>query len=99
MTSLERKEGCGDFEMFTDDGQQPCSERSFLCNVRLLAAECGASVSGSEGTLLSPNFPSNYDDHHECIYSVETEAGKGVRLWARSFQLAEGDTLKVRGHC
>ncbi|XP_036084876.1 CUB and sushi domain-containing protein 1 isoform X1 [Rousettus aegyptiacus] len=58
-------------------------------------AECGATVQGHEGTLLSPNFPSHYDNNHECIYSIETEAGKGVRLSARSFRLREGDTLKV----
>ncbi|VTJ62983.1 Hypothetical predicted protein [Marmota monax] len=60
-----------------------------------LEAECGASVKGNEGTLLSPNFPSNYDNNHECIYKIETEAGRGIRLRARSFQLLEGDTLKV----
>uniref|UniRef100_A0A2K6FE01 CUB and Sushi multiple domains 1 n=1 Tax=Propithecus coquereli TaxID=379532 RepID=A0A2K6FE01_PROCO len=58
-------------------------------------AECGASVKGNEGTLLSPNFPSNYDNNHECIYRIETEAGKGIHLRARSFQLFEGDILKV----
>ncbi|XP_040499110.1 CUB and sushi domain-containing protein 1 [Ursus maritimus] len=58
-------------------------------------AECGASVKGNEGTLLSPNFPSNYDNNHECIYKIETEAGKGIHLRARSFQLFEGDILKV----
>lgn len=58
-------------------------------------AECGATVSGNEGTLLSPNFPSNYDNNHECIYKIETEAGKGIHLRARSFQLHEGDTVKV----
>lgn len=61
-----------------------------------VSAECGARVTGHEGTLLSPNFPSNYDNHHECIYSIETEAGKGIRLWARTFQLQEGDTLRVK---
>ncbi|EDM08947.1 rCG43134 [Rattus norvegicus] len=60
-----------------------------------LEAECGASVKGNEGTLLSPNFPSNYDNNHECIYKIETEAGKGIHLRARTFQLFEGDTLKV----
>ncbi|XP_034622788.1 CUB and sushi domain-containing protein 1-like [Trachemys scripta elegans] len=58
-------------------------------------AECGASVSGNEGTLLSPNFPSNYDNNHECIYKIETEAGKGIHLRARTFQLHEGDIVKV----
>ncbi|EGV97116.1 CUB and sushi domain-containing protein 1 [Cricetulus griseus] len=60
-----------------------------------LEAECGASVKGNEGTLLSPNFPSNYDNNHECIYKIETEAGKGIHLRARAFRLFEGDTLKV----
>jgi len=59
-------------------------------------AECGATVSGNEGTLLSPNFPSNYDNNHECIYKIETEAGKGIHLRARSFQLHEGDIIKVK---
>ncbi|XP_075413304.1 CUB and sushi domain-containing protein 1 [Tenrec ecaudatus] len=58
-------------------------------------AECGASVKGNEGTLLSPNFPSNYDNNHECIYTIETEAGQGIHLRARAFQLFEGDILKV----
>uniref|UniRef100_H0WLJ2 CUB and Sushi multiple domains 1 n=1 Tax=Otolemur garnettii TaxID=30611 RepID=H0WLJ2_OTOGA len=58
-------------------------------------AECGASVKGNEGTLLSPDFPSNYDNNHECIYKIETEAGQGIHLRARSFQLVEGDILKV----
>ncbi|KAM5264090.1 CUB and sushi domain-containing protein 1 [Ctenodactylus gundi] len=58
-------------------------------------AECGASVRGNEGTLLSPNFPSSYDNNHECIYRIETEAGKGIHLRAQSFQLGSGDTLKV----
>uniref|UniRef100_A0A8D0BPV5 CUB and Sushi multiple domains 1 n=1 Tax=Salvator merianae TaxID=96440 RepID=A0A8D0BPV5_SALMN len=58
-------------------------------------AECGARVSGNEGTLLSPNFPSNYDNNHECIYKIETEPGKGIHLRARTFQLREGDTVKV----
>ncbi|XP_063297188.1 CUB and sushi domain-containing protein 1 [Pelobates fuscus] len=58
-------------------------------------AECGATVTGNEGTLLSPNFPLNYDNNHECIYKIETEAGKGITLKATTFQLYDGDILKV----
>ncbi|KAM3932341.1 CUB and sushi domain-containing protein 1 isoform 2-T2 [Leptodactylus fuscus] len=58
-------------------------------------AECGATIIGNEGTLLSPNFPANYDNNHECIYRIETEPGKGIHLRARTFQLHEGDILKV----
>ncbi|KAM7406247.1 hypothetical protein PAMP_000635 [Pampus punctatissimus] len=58
-------------------------------------AECGASSLGPEGVLLSPNFPSDYDNNHECIYRITTEKGKGIRLKAESFSLQDGDYLKV----
>eukprot|EP00066_Takifugu_rubripes_P030099 XP_011619365.1 PREDICTED: CUB and sushi domain-containing protein 1-like [Takifugu rubripes] len=58
-------------------------------------AECGASSQGPEGVLLSPHFPSNYDNNHECIYRITTEKGKGIRLKAESFSLQDGDNLKV----
>uniref|UniRef100_A0A8D3D8R2 CUB and Sushi multiple domains 1 n=1 Tax=Scophthalmus maximus TaxID=52904 RepID=A0A8D3D8R2_SCOMX len=58
-------------------------------------AECGATSLGPEGVLLSPNFPSNYDNNHECIYRITTEKGKGIRLKAESFSLQDGDYLKV----
>ncbi|XP_023614240.1 CUB and sushi domain-containing protein 2 [Myotis lucifugus] len=58
-------------------------------------AECGNSVTGTQGTLLSPNFPANYNNNHECIYSIQTQPGKGIQLKARAFELSEGDVLKV----
>uniref|UniRef100_A0A3Q3JM08 CUB and Sushi multiple domains 1 n=1 Tax=Monopterus albus TaxID=43700 RepID=A0A3Q3JM08_MONAL len=61
-------------------------------------AECGASSLGPEGVLLSPNFPSDYDNNHECIYHITTEKGKGIRLKAESFSLQDGDYLKVCVH-
>lgn len=64
--------------------------------VILFAAECGNSVTGTQGTLLSPNFPVNYNNNHECIYSIQTQPGKGIQLKARTFELSEGDVLKVK---
>ncbi|XP_072107222.1 CUB and sushi domain-containing protein 1a [Mobula birostris] len=58
-------------------------------------AECGASVIATEGTLLSPNYPVNYENNHECIYRIETQPGKGISLRARTFNLQEGDVVKV----
>ncbi|XP_026879255.2 CUB and sushi domain-containing protein 1 [Electrophorus electricus] len=58
-------------------------------------AECGAISMGSEGVLLSPNFPANYDNNHECIYHVQTDNGRGIQLVASTFQLREGDFLLV----
>lgn len=37
----------------------------------LSTAECGSSVINNEGILLSPNYPMNYDNNHECIYSIQ----------------------------
>ncbi|MGH0157496.1 UNVERIFIED_CONTAM: hypothetical protein FKN15_052472 [Acipenser sinensis] len=64
-------------------------------NVECFNAECGSSSVGNEGILLSPNYPSNYENNHECIYKIETEKGKGISLSATNFQLQDGDILKV----
>ncbi|XP_041962329.1 CUB and sushi domain-containing protein 3 isoform X2 [Alosa sapidissima] len=58
-------------------------------------AECGSTVSNNAGVLLSPNYPMNYDNNHECIYSVEVQTGKGINISASSFHLAQGDILKL----
>lgn len=59
-------------------------------------AECGSSVTGMQGVLLSPNYPGYYGNNHECIYSIQTQPGKGIQLRARDFRLEEDDVLKVR---
>uniref|UniRef100_A0A803VYI3 CUB and Sushi multiple domains 2 n=1 Tax=Ficedula albicollis TaxID=59894 RepID=A0A803VYI3_FICAL len=58
-------------------------------------AECGSSVTGTQGVLLSPNYPLSYNNNHECIYSIQSQPGKGIQLKARTFQLEAGDVLKV----
>ncbi|KAG7229420.1 hypothetical protein INR49_012811, partial [Caranx melampygus] len=58
-------------------------------------AECGSTVSNNEGVLLSPNYPMNYDNSHECVYSIQVQTGKGINITASTFQLAQGDILKV----
>ncbi|XP_036410979.1 CUB and sushi domain-containing protein 2 [Megalops cyprinoides] len=58
-------------------------------------AECGSSVTGMQGVLLSPNYPAYYGNNHECIYSIQTQPGKGIQLRARDFRLEEDDVLKV----
>uniref|UniRef100_A0ABM5ESZ5 CUB and sushi domain-containing protein 2 isoform X2 n=1 Tax=Pogona vitticeps TaxID=103695 RepID=A0ABM5ESZ5_9SAUR len=58
-------------------------------------AECGSSVTGTQGVLLSPNYPLNYNNDHECIYSIQTQPGKGIQLKARAFDLEGRDVLKI----
>lgn len=74
-----------------------CSIKTCL-NIFLIAAECGASTTNNEGILLSPNYPLNYENNHECIYSIQVQAGKGINISARTFHLAQGDVLKVCNH-
>lgn len=38
----------------------------------------------------------NYDNSHECVYSIQVQTGKGINITASTFQLAQGDILKVR---
>lgn len=66
---------------------------SVLC---VCAAECGSTISNNEGVLLSPNYPMNYDNSHECVYSIQVQTGKGINITASNFQLAQGDILKVK---
>lgn len=33
-------------------------------------APCGSRSTGSEGTVLSPNYPKNYSVGHNCVFSV-----------------------------
>uniref|UniRef100_A0AAQ4NQP8 CUB and Sushi multiple domains 3a n=1 Tax=Gasterosteus aculeatus aculeatus TaxID=481459 RepID=A0AAQ4NQP8_GASAC len=58
-------------------------------------AECGSTVSNNEGVILSPNYPKNYDNSHECVYTIQVQTGKGINISASTFQLAQSDILKV----
>ncbi|TRY64581.1 hypothetical protein DNTS_003136, partial [Danionella cerebrum] len=58
-------------------------------------AECGATVLKNTGVLLSPNFPQNYENNHECIYNIQVQPGNGINITASRFHLAQGDVLKV----
>lgn len=68
----------------------------FPCSLTFSLAECGSSVTGMQGVLLSPNYPGYYGNNHECIYSIQTQPGKGIQLRARDFRLEEDDVLRVR---
>uniref|UniRef100_A0A673GR16 CUB and sushi domain-containing protein 3-like n=1 Tax=Sinocyclocheilus rhinocerous TaxID=307959 RepID=A0A673GR16_9TELE len=58
-------------------------------------AECGSTVSKNAGVLLSPKYPRNYENNHECIYNIQVQAGKGVNISASTFNLSHGDVLKL----
>ncbi|TNN28219.1 CUB and sushi domain-containing protein 1 [Liparis tanakae] len=41
-----------------------------LSSSRAPAAPCGGHFTGSEGTVLSPNYPRNYTRGQSCVYDV-----------------------------
>lgn len=46
------------------------------------AAPCGSRSTGSEGTVLSPNYPRNYTEGLSCVYEIAVpgEFGKFTAL-------------------
>uniref|UniRef100_A0A672JTJ4 CUB domain-containing protein n=1 Tax=Sinocyclocheilus grahami TaxID=75366 RepID=A0A672JTJ4_SINGR len=56
----------------------------FSCSL----APCGGNLKASSGIILSPGWPELYK---ECIYSIQTQTGKGIQLRARDFRLEEDD--------
>ena len=53
-----------------------------LCTHVLSPAPCGSRSTGSEGTVLSPNFPRNYTSGQTCVYSISVprEFGKFIHI-------------------
>ena len=37
---------------------------------------CGGAFSGTSGTIVSPNYPNNYDDNMDCVYHITVATGK-----------------------
>ncbi|TNN72286.1 CUB and sushi domain-containing protein 3 [Liparis tanakae] len=66
-------------------------------------AECGSSVMNNEGILLSPNYPMNYDNNHECIYSIQIVRDSHGELRARTRSVAFVSSSALRrfelSHC
>lgn len=50
-------------------------------------APCGSRSTGSEGTVLSPNFPRNYTTGQTCVYSISVprEFGKSIGAYQPVF--------------
>lgn len=45
-----------------------------------LAAPCGGQYTGSDGVVLSPNYPQNYTSGQVCLYSIVVPKDYGTML-------------------
>ncbi|XP_071477908.1 protein SpAN-like [Diadema antillarum] len=41
---------------------------------------CGGDFLGNSGTMASPNYPDNYDNGLQCVYTIEVDSGRRVEL-------------------
>ncbi|XP_070174131.1 cubilin-like [Littorina saxatilis] len=62
---------------------------------------CGGALTGSEGTLTSPNYPSVYDHNAECVWTITVDPSDSVLLSFVAFNLEAGsscnyDYLEIR---
>ncbi|KAK3779189.1 hypothetical protein RRG08_035183 [Elysia crispata] len=62
---------------------------------------CSQTLSGNEGTLQSPNYPSDYPNNARCVWTIETDPGTRVSLNFSAFSVEDGrscryDSLVVR---
>ncbi|MED6286585.1 hypothetical protein CHARACLAT_007536, partial [Characodon lateralis] len=51
------------------------------------STRCGASVSGSKGRVVSPNFPADYPDYANCNYTIDAGQQTVIVLSFKVFQI------------
>ncbi|XP_066263243.1 deleted in malignant brain tumors 1 protein-like [Branchiostoma lanceolatum] len=60
------------------------------------ASACGGTLTASEGTVTSPNYPSDYGNNEYCEWTIAAPEGSTVRLTFDSFNLENGwDFLNI----
>jgi len=63
------------------------SEESSSSSLGEFVGTCGGEFGGNRGTMASPNYPDNYDNNLECVYSIEVDDGRRVELSFADFSL------------
>ena len=62
-----------------------------VCNANLFVSTgCSSYLSGYYGSFNSPNYPYNYPDNKNCVWTISVPYGRYVSLEFRSFSLESG---------
>src|SRR6218665_338047 len=78
---------------------------SIYLNASFSWSDCGHTVhNGSSGQVISPNYPNNYNYHHNCSYIIWAPQRSHFHLNFLSFRVedcgtCEGDWLEVINSC
>jgi len=55
---------------------------------------CGGVYSGNNGTIISPNFPSDYPPNSYCVYTITVPQGRAC-VEFRNFNISYPDSVSV----
>nr|XP_006820744.1 PREDICTED: uncharacterized protein LOC102802358 [Saccoglossus kowalevskii] len=57
---------------------------------------CGGQYTGNTGYIYSPNFPGNYSDDQNCIWTITVEDNHIIQLSILMYKISIGDHLDIR---
>ncbi|XP_071477907.1 blastula protease 10-like [Diadema antillarum] len=64
----------------TTTTQSPTTTKTTTSTPTVFVGTCGGDFTGNSGTMASPNYPDNYDNDLECVYTIEVDPGRRVEL-------------------
>ncbi|XP_072171274.1 protein SpAN-like [Diadema setosum] len=71
--------------------EPPTTLPSMTTGLGEFVGTCGGDFLGNSGTMASPNYPNNYDNGLQCVYTIEVDSGRHVALTFHEFDL-EGNS-------
>ena len=63
-------------------------------------SDCGGNLTGN-GTILSPNFPEEYNNMQTCIWQIEAMSGSQILLQFEAFDVSNMSLINRKSfhHC
>lgn len=65
-----------------------------MCDLFCLSKGCGGKLTGSNGTVTSPNYPGNYPTDVTCVWMIQVKAPKVIELEFKSFDVEHSKKCK-----
>merc|ERR1711934_878441 len=76
------------------------AKKTFLPKNEVEALSCKNGkanlADGEEVTFETPNYPENYPNKARCNWKIKVPANEEVHIWCETFDIAEGDFLRIK---